>query len=236
MKIHGQQTYAANREILWSLLRDPIVLEKILPGCESFETIAPDEYLVTLGVRMGRTVERFSGTLRLEQVAPLQVFDFYADGQSPERTVTSRGRLTLEDDGDEATAVGYEAEVDVTSRQATLSSRLFETTARAFARRTLEALAKQTAIRTRVYTTSTSVTELTNPSPPAATGIQRAAIWRLALAVVSIILVLLYFRRGLSRQRTRQVPRPTGDIIEYSHNHQGDRSTESEIAAERPAT
>ena len=63
MKLQGRHTFAAGREVVWGVLYDPIVLENILPGGEAFEAVAPDEYRVTLHLRVGAIDDRFNGTL-----------------------------------------------------------------------------------------------------------------------------------------------------------------------------
>ncbi len=99
MKVEGRRIVAANREILWSLLHDPIVLQRCWPGCEILEAVGPDEYRAVFEIRIGQVVERFSGVLRLEQVVALHGFSFVADGETP--TVLSRyaGPDQLEDAG-----------------------------------------------------------------------------------------------------------------------------------------
>ena len=82
MRVEGRQVYSTDPEVLWSILHDPLALERLLPGCESFEAIAVDEFAVTLSLRVGQIIERFSGTLKLERAAAFRGFEFSAEGAS----------------------------------------------------------------------------------------------------------------------------------------------------------
>jgi carbon monoxide dehydrogenase subunit G len=203
MRIEGQQVFSAKSEVLWALLHDPFTLEQLLPGCEAFEPGAAGEFAVTLSLRVGQTIERFVGTLQLERATSIDGFVFRAEGDSPNGSVSSRGRVYLEEEGSGATAVRYEADVEVDGRLGTLSPRLLETTARAFTRRCLETLERQVALRTRVYTTSISLPGESRPAPPAA-AIRQLALVRRALTVVVFLMTALFLWRGINYRRTRQ--------------------------------
>ena len=150
MKLAGRHTFAAGREVVWGVLYDPVVLADILPGAESFEAVASNEYRVTLPLRVAQVVDRFAGTLWLERVVPFTGFDFRADGESPDGLANAHGRVYLEDAAEGGTSLCYEAEIAVGGRLSSVSGRLLETTARAFARRCLEGLERQVDMRTRV--------------------------------------------------------------------------------------
>ena len=206
MKVEGRRIVAANREILWSLLHDPIVLQRCWPGCEILEAVGPDEYRAVFEIRIGQVVERFSGVLRLEQVVALHGFSFVADGRNDDGSLQARGRIQLEDAGD-GTALGYEADGVATGRPAAVSSRLMMTTARAFARRGLDALEKEIAIRTRVYTTTTAVAPDEANVVPAVKDVRHMLQMRRWLILALTLLGALVLWRGVERRQARRVAR-----------------------------
>lgn len=200
MRVEGEQTYAAGREVIWSLLYDPITLKQLVPGCDSLELVSSDEYRGRLSIRVGQMVEQFSGTLRLEQMVPGHSFTFQAEGQNPDGAVNASGRISLHSDGVEMTRLAYEAEFAATGRPAQVSERLLLTTARSFARRSLEALQRQVDIRTRTYTTTTAKPERTLSPSSTTDDLDRLVIRRRVMAVLSFLLVLLVWR-SIGRRR-----------------------------------
>ncbi len=213
MKLEGRYTFAAGREVVWGVLYDPIVLESILPGCEAFEAVAPDEYRVTLHLRVGTIDDRFSGTLWLKRVVPFVGFDFEADGESPNGLVNSHGRVTLEEAAEGGTSLCYEADLNVGGRLATVTGRLQETTARAFARRSLEGLERQVDMRTRIYTSSAA--PLAPPTPTGAT-VARLGGLRRGATLLGLLLAVVLVWRGLDRRRTRRIAQQVADLLAQS--------------------
>ena len=212
MKLQGRHTFAAGREVVWGVLYDPIVLENILPGGEAFEAVAPDEYRVTLHLRVGAIDDRFIGTLWLERVVPFVGFDFQADGESPNGLVNSHGRVYLEEAAEGGTSLCYETDIEVGGRLSTVAARLLETTARAFARRCLEGLEKQVEMRTRIYTSSAVPTATT----PTGTTVARLARVRHGATLLGVLLALIFLLRGLDRRRTQRLARQVAEVLAQS--------------------
>jgi len=148
--VEGRHTLAADRETVWNLLYDPATFQNILPGVESFEAISAREFRIVLRLRIGQVVDHFTGTLWLDGVTPLTGFYFQADGESGSGLIHGRGRVYLEDAAANNTALCYEVDFEVDGPLQSANDRVLTTTARAFARRTLEALEHQLALRTRV--------------------------------------------------------------------------------------
>lgn len=209
MKLQGRHTFAAGREVVWGVLYDPIVLESVLPGCEAFEAVAPDEYRVTLHLRVGAIDDRFTGTLWLERVTPFVGFDFQADGESPNGLVNSHGRIYLEEAAEGGTSLCYEADLEVGGRLSTVTARLVETTARAFARRCLEGLERQVEMRTRIYTSSAAPIATT----PTGATVARLAGARRGATLLGILLAVVFLLRGLDRRRTQRLARQVADLL-----------------------
>ncbi len=212
MKLHGRHTFAAGREVVWGALYDPTVLENILPGAEAFEAIAPDEYRVTLRLRVGAIDDPFNGTLWLERVVPFVGFDFQADGESPNGLINSHGRIYLEEAAEGGTSLCYEADIEVGGRLSTVAARLLETTARAFARRCLEGLERQVGMRTRIYTSSA----VPLASTPTGTTVARLAGVRRGATLLGILLAVIFLLRGLDRRRTQRIADQVANLLAQS--------------------
>ena len=213
MKIEGHQTYAANREMLWSLLHDPDALARILPGCESLEARGPHEFQGTFAVRVGQMVEHFSGSLSLEQSVPLESYEFIARGNNPDGAIACRGRVLLSDEGPDHTTLAYEADIEVSGRPAQLTQRMLQTTARSFARRSLEGLQQQIDARTRGYTPAVKSDGVTRgASSPLA--LERLVLRRRLILIALVLLAALFFWRRAGNRRERLVAGQLAELLD----------------------
>lgn len=195
MRFEGQRTYGAEPETLRLLLNDPVALRSIIPGCQTLEATGPNDYRLLLTLRVGQNIETFDGTLTLDHAAPLGDIVFHAAGSVANTAVTVRGRLMLDWQPGGQTRVTYEADA-AAETPAAISSRLLQTTGRAFVRRCLEHLERQVAIRTRIYSTSTE-----RPVAAPDRNVQhRAEIRRRMSLVAALALLVLLLGRGLSRR------------------------------------
>ena len=196
MRFEGQRTYPAEPETLRLLLNDPVALRSIIPGCQNLEATGPNDYKLLLTLRIGQNIETFDGKLALEQISPAGELSFHAMGSVANTTVTARGHLALDRQPGGETRVTYEADAAADAPPA-ISSRLMQTTGRAFVRRCLEHMERQVAIRTRVYTTSAGMPAVAAPDDTA----QHRAEMRRRLSVVAVLALLaLLLGRGLSRR------------------------------------
>ncbi len=204
MKISGQETYAVGREILWAMLHDPVILPRLLPGCQSLDVTSADQFRGTITIRIGQVIETFEGDLALEQLAPPRSFNFHAEGRNPDGALRCWGRISLQAEDPDSTTLLYEAEFDVDGRPEQVSSRMHRTIAQSFARRSLEALQKQVDIRTRVYTTTTERQPANAPKLGQSTAaVDRLVMRQRLMAVLLMVLSLLWVRKRLDRQQTR---------------------------------
>jgi carbon monoxide dehydrogenase subunit G len=229
MKIEGQRSYSAEREAIWSILNDPITMRRILPGCETLEPIAPDTYHLTVDVRLGRAVERLSGTVSLSEVEPYRSLAFQIVGQSPGVSTEGRGQIELRDAGEGTTLLAYEATL-MPSATLSISPRLLETTARAFARRALDALERETIIRTRVYTTTTTPMDTPAPQMPTDVAIRRLAFVRRVLGLGVIVMMAWLLSRSLERWNARRARRQIVEVVEQVLEQVDSTAAESPIA------
>lgn len=70
MELTGQQLIPATLKRTWQALNDPHTLKACINGCEAIEETAPNEYAVTMTVKVGPVSARFKGRLRLSDLKP----------------------------------------------------------------------------------------------------------------------------------------------------------------------
>ena len=81
MKLQGERRLAATPERTWSALNDPETLKACIPGCESLERTADDEFLAAMALRIGPVNARFKGRVKLLNIVPINSYTIAFDGQ-----------------------------------------------------------------------------------------------------------------------------------------------------------
>lgn len=130
MDITGIQLFRADKKTIWTALNDPATLKQCLPGCESVERVADDEFRVVVAAAIGPLRARFNGKLRMTEVdAPTScVMVFEGQGGAigfgrGSSTVTLR-------ELSEGTELSYSARAEVGGKLAQVGSRLIESVAK----------------------------------------------------------------------------------------------------------
>jgi uncharacterized protein len=90
MKIEGSYGgLKGDRETVYSLIMDPEILKKCIPGCKELRCIEPDRYWLNL-------VWGYSGTVVVERTEPPSKLKLVIDGKGNAGTVKASGNLELE--------------------------------------------------------------------------------------------------------------------------------------------
>ncbi len=79
MKINGTYRLNATTDVVWNMLMDPAVLEKVTPGVKQLEPLGEDSYSAISEVRIGPVKGTFEGNLsvrdKVEEESCLLVID-----------------------------------------------------------------------------------------------------------------------------------------------------------------
>lgn len=70
MKIDGSYTFNAPREKVWQTLLDPNIMAQCMPGCESLNEIAPDQYEATMKVGVASVKGTYKGKVSIKDKQP----------------------------------------------------------------------------------------------------------------------------------------------------------------------
>ena len=139
MKLDGRYTVGLPRERAYAILQDPAVLARCMPGCESLDRVAENEYAMRMKMVLASISGKFEGKVRITDSNPPSSFRLSVEGAGKIGFVKGEGLLTLTADGAQ-TIVGYEGEVQVGGTIANVGQRLVETTARMLIKRFFEKL------------------------------------------------------------------------------------------------
>lgn len=130
MEIESEQILPAQRQAVWALLNDPLVLRDCIPGCESLTVDDQGQMAATVAVALGPIKARFSGSVRRVDVTPSSSFSLLGEG-SGGIAGFAKGRtdVTLEDHA-EGTLLKYRVRVEIGGKLAQLGSRLVASTSK----------------------------------------------------------------------------------------------------------
>ena len=70
MEMTNSRVVPAPAAAVWQALNDPAALKACIPGCESLERIADDEWRATIAARVGPVSAKFSGKMRVTDSTP----------------------------------------------------------------------------------------------------------------------------------------------------------------------
>jgi len=160
MKIEGIYSFPAPRALVWSLLHNPEIIRRALPGCEKFDQVSTSEFTARLHIYEGPFAGEFKGAIQLTDKVVQEEFALGLTGAGPEGLIWGDGHIVLEEEEEGYTALYYSGELVVNGSTVTGSPRLLRTTANALIRQFLEELERYIQIQTGIYTT-----EVVNPSP-----------------------------------------------------------------------
>lgn len=125
MDIEGQYRVAMPREAVWAALMDPEMLRRCVPGCESLECSAPNEYHARVALVIGPVRAKFDTELRLEDLRPVESYRLSGSGRGGAVGFgEGRADVSLAEPEAGVTLLSYCADFKVGGRLAQLGSRL----------------------------------------------------------------------------------------------------------------
>jgi carbon monoxide dehydrogenase subunit G len=129
MELKGERHLAIDRAATWRALNDPEVLRACIPGCESIERTAGNEFTVAVVAALGPVKARFQGRIFLEDVVEPRGYTIRFEGQGGAAGFAKgAARVTLADEG-AGTLLGYVVDAQVGGRLAQVGSRLIDSAA-----------------------------------------------------------------------------------------------------------
>jgi len=142
MNLAGSHTVPVPPDRAWTLLQDPAILAKCMPGCEALDLIGPNEYQMRMKMMLASVSGLFDGKVRIAEPNPPTSYKLIVEGTGKIGFMKGEGLLTLSGEG-EGTKVDFNGEVQVGGTIASVGQRLIDTTARLLIKRFFSKLAKE---------------------------------------------------------------------------------------------
>ena len=81
MEMNGERDVPVSVETTWAALNDPATLQACIPGCESIERVAENEYRVALTARVGPVSAKFTGRMTVADIVAPTSYTLSFEGQ-----------------------------------------------------------------------------------------------------------------------------------------------------------
>jgi carbon monoxide dehydrogenase subunit G len=163
MEMTGERRIPAPRERVWAALNDPAVLQAAIPGCESVERIADDQFQAKVAMKLGPMSARFGGKVTLSNINPPESYTISGEGTGGAMGFAKGGAdVALEAEGPEATVLRYNVKAQVGGKMAQLGARLIDSTAKSMADQFFDRFAAQLSPPADVEAVPVTVSEGTS--------------------------------------------------------------------------
>ncbi|MDX1604954.1 MAG: carbon monoxide dehydrogenase subunit G [Candidatus Competibacterales bacterium] len=130
MEIAGEHHIQCPRDEVWTALNDPEVLRCTLPGCESLEQQADNDFQARVKSKIGPVKATFNVKVTLENLDPPRSYTLSGEGQGGVAGF-ARGSADVQlEERDKTTLLRYKAQFRVGGKLAQVGSRLVTGAAR----------------------------------------------------------------------------------------------------------
>ena len=133
MEMTGEYRIPAPRPTVWSALNDPAILQACIPGCESLERGAENEFKATVRAKVGPVSARFSGKVTLSDFDPPKGYRISGEGEGGVAGFAKGGATVALAEKDGGTALTYDVEAQIGGKLAQLGQRLINGSAKKLA-------------------------------------------------------------------------------------------------------
>lgn len=145
VKLSGQHVFAASRETVWGALTNAEVLSRTLPGAESLQQTAENQFEGVIQLKVGPVQGQFTGQVVLSDLEPPAGYKLKMQGNGAPGFVEGNGAIRLTALEPARTQLDYDVEAQVGGRIAGVGQRLLDSSAKVITRQALEQLERQVA-------------------------------------------------------------------------------------------
>lgn len=122
-------------------MQDPEVLARAMPGCESLERVAENEYRMKMKMVLASLSGSFEGKVRIADQNPPSSFRLLVEGSGRPGFIKGEGLLKLAPIAGGGTEVSYDGDVQAGGTIAAVGQRLLDGTAKILIKKFFDKLA-----------------------------------------------------------------------------------------------
>ena len=112
MNLDGSAVLHADPDKVWSVITDPAVLARTIPGCEILEQVGEDSYRMNVSVGVGAIRGTYAGEVHLSDQERPKSYVMHASGAGAPGNARATVTINLEPNGD-STMLTYSADAVV---------------------------------------------------------------------------------------------------------------------------
>jgi uncharacterized protein len=150
VNLDGSAVLHADRERVWSVITDPAVLARTIPGCLSLEQTGDDEYRMDVSVGVGAIKGTYAGEVRLSDQKRPASYVMHASGAGGPGQVKAVVTIELDEFGPGETTLTYSADAVVGGPVAGVGQRMITGVAKRMAAQFFAAVDDELSGRTVV--------------------------------------------------------------------------------------
>ncbi|TYP86595.1 SRPBCC family protein [Blastococcus xanthinilyticus] len=110
MNLDGSAVLSGDPEKVWSVLTDPAVLARTIPGCETLQQVGDDEYTMKVSVGVGAIRGTYAGEVRLSDQQRPASYVMHASGAGAPGNARAKVTIHLSPAEDGRTTLTYSAD------------------------------------------------------------------------------------------------------------------------------
>lgn len=133
MKLSGEETIPAPRDVVWKALNDPTVLKQCIPGCKSISKTSDTDMEATVTVALGPLKVNFSGKVKLSDLDPPKSYRISGQGNGGFAGSAQGGANVKLETVPEGTRLSYDVDAQVGGKLATMGARFIDPVSRKLA-------------------------------------------------------------------------------------------------------
>jgi uncharacterized protein len=134
MKMQGEVTLPASREVVWAKLNDPEVLKACIPGCEELTKDDDTHFSAVAKIKLGPVKATFKGKVALSDLDPPNGYTISGEGEGGIAGFAKGGaKVALSDAEGGGTVLRYVVDAQVGGKIMQLGSRLIDSVAKKYA-------------------------------------------------------------------------------------------------------
>ena len=143
LQVIGKETINVGPSKLWDAVIDPVVLQKVIPGCVAMNETSPGEYNIFLELKVAAVGGSFEGVVCLSDMNPPNNCLITVSGSGTLGTGTGTANIEIVESGDDAATITYQADGEVSGLVAGVGQRVLMGVAKHLVRQFFTSLKKE---------------------------------------------------------------------------------------------
>jgi uncharacterized protein len=133
VNLDGTAVLNADPERVWSVITDPAVLARTIPGCSSLEQVGPDEYRMNVSVGVGAIRGSYAGEVKLTDQQRPSSYVMHASGAGAPGNARAKVTIGLAPSDGGTTTLTYSADAVIGGPVAGVGQRMISGVAKRMA-------------------------------------------------------------------------------------------------------